>query len=150
MCFKFASISYYLFNGDEFRRVSSSDSWLTVGNSLVGHSELSEIVSDHFGFNIDLSEPISFVNIDDGLNHGRENDAVSKMSFDGLGLLNSGTVLLGLDQFLDESSVSGVELSLESSSLSGSEHLTKRVKNAIAYAKSSMFNPKSLVISSPL
>jgi hypothetical protein len=43
-----------------------------------------------------------------------------------------------------------VELSLESSSLSGSEHLTKRVKNAIAYAKSSMFNPKSLVISSPL
>ncbi len=130
MCFKFASISNYLFNGDEFRRVSSSNSWLTVGNSLVSHGELSKVVSNHFGFNIDLGESISFVNVDDGLNHGRENNAVSKMSFDSLGLVNSGTVLLGLNQFLDESSVSGVELSLESSSLSGSEHLTKRIKNA--------------------
>ena len=126
--------------------MGSSDSWFTVGNTLVGQSELSEVVSDHFWFNIDFREPISFVNINDGLNHGREKDAVfispcfsgvsrsarlhekAKMSFDGFGLVNSRTVLLCLDQFLDESSVSGVELSLESSSLSGSEHLTKELK----------------------
>ena len=102
-----------------------TNSWLTVGNSLISHGEFSEIVADHFGFNFDGSEGFSGVDIDDTLDHLGKDDAVSKMCFNGLGLFSNTAFLLRLQKSFKESSVSGVQLPSKSSSLSGSQHFTK-------------------------
>ena len=114
-----------LFNGDEFGGVSSTDTRFTVGDSLIGHGELAEVEADHLGFDFDLGEAFSVVDVDDGLDHGGEDDAVSQVGFNGLGLVQGRAVFLGVDQLLDELAVLGQQLPAESSSLSGLEQFAK-------------------------
>ena len=61
------------------------------------------------------------MDIDNRLDHVGKDDAVSKVSFNSLGFFSDAAFLLDVDQFLKESSVSGMKLPSKSSSLSGSE-----------------------------
>ena len=45
-----------LFEWDEARRVSGTNTWATVTNWLVGHGELANVVVDHLGLDLDLVE----------------------------------------------------------------------------------------------
>jgi hypothetical protein len=77
-----------------------------MGNSFIGHGEFSKVETNHFRLNLNLGESLTVVDVDDGLYHIREDDAVSQVGLDGLWLVKSRAVLLDIDEFLDELAVS--------------------------------------------
>ena len=48
--------SLHLFEWDESRGVSGTNTRATVTNGLVGHGELANVVVDHLGLDLDLVE----------------------------------------------------------------------------------------------
>ena len=93
-----------------------------MANWLVGERVLSQESSDHVSLDLDLVPVLTTVAFDNGSAHLWDDDAVSKMSLDGLWLLSNGTLLLGNSKLLDQSVILGVDSVLESSSLSGLHH----------------------------
>ena len=91
-------------------------------NGLVGHGELTEVVTNHIGLDFDGVPVLSGVDFADGTNHLGDDDSVSEMGLDGLGLLTVLAVLNRLDELLDETVVTRVDSTSESSALTGSEH----------------------------
>lgn len=97
----------------------------TVLDGLVGQSEFTQVVSNHFRLNFDLrrerglskgiqleirffslsylAEILAIVNANDGAGHLGHDDHVPQMSLHNLGLLIWWGLLLGLAEFLDQS-----------------------------------------------
>lgn len=97
----------------------------TVLDGLVGQSEFTQVVSNHFRLNFDLrreqylskriqmkicslslsylAEILAIVNANDGAGHLGHDDHVPQMSLYNLGLLIWWSLLLGLAEFLDQS-----------------------------------------------
>ena len=84
-------------------------------------------MSNHVSLNFNTVPILASVYIDDGSDHFGDNNAVSEVGSDGLGLLTVRGVFLGLSELLDESIVSLVDSVSKSSSLSGSEELDELV-----------------------
>ena len=59
-------------------------------------------MANHFGLNFDLVEGLSGVDTDDGADHLWDNDHVTEVGLDEVGLLVGASLLLGLAQLLDE------------------------------------------------
>jgi len=93
-----------------------------VTNGLVGHGEFSEVVTNHIGLDFDGVPVFARVNLTDGTDHLGDDDSVSEMGLDGRGLLAVSAVLHRLDELLDETVVTRVDSTSESSALTGSEH----------------------------
>eukprot|EP00356_Strombidium_inclinatum_P006412 CAMPEP_0170490402 /NCGR_PEP_ID=MMETSP0208-20121228/8588_1 /TAXON_ID=197538 /ORGANISM="Strombidium inclinatum, Strain S3" /LENGTH=136 /DNA_ID=CAMNT_0010765753 /DNA_START=189 /DNA_END=599 /DNA_ORIENTATION=- len=93
-----------------------------MANGLVGHGVLGEEVADHVSLNLHGVPVLATIDVNDGSAHLGDDNAVSEVSFNTLGLLSGGAVLLGLSKLLDQSVVLGVHAVLESSSLSGVHH----------------------------
>lgn len=113
---------YYLFKGDHLGGGHQSTS-ATVLDGLVGDGELAQIETDEVRLDLDIDELLAVVDTDDGADHLREDDGVSQVGLDNLGLLAVGDVRLGLGQLLDESHGTSLDASGELSSVSGVESL---------------------------
>ena len=74
-----------------------------IDSHLVGDGELSKIVTDHLWLDFDLGEDLSVVDTDNGSSHLGNNDHVSKMGLDNIGLLVDWAFLLLLAELLDQS-----------------------------------------------
>ena len=85
-----------------------------MANRLVSHGVLSQIVADHIGFDFDGVPVLSTIDINLGVAHLWDNDAISEMGLDSLWLLTRNLGSLGLSEFLDKSFI----LSLDATAVS--------------------------------
>ena len=95
---------------------------LAVTRWLVGHRELTEVISNHITLDFDWVPVLSRVDFADGTDHFWHDDAVAEMCLDWLGLLTVWAVLDREFQLLDQPVVAWVDTMTEASFLSGSEH----------------------------
>lgn len=105
-----------LLEGNESRRVCSSDTRSPVFDWFVRDRELRKVVSNHLWSDFDLVKNLSVVYTDDRADHLWNNNHVSKMRLDWCWLLVGRGILLGLSQLLDQSHWLSLESSLELSS----------------------------------
>ena len=99
--------------------MGSTDTGTTVLNGLVGDGELSEVVTNHLGLDLDLVEGLSVVDTNDGTDHLGDDDHVTEMGLDDGGLLVDGGILLGLTQLLDQTHGLALKTTLETSAGTG-------------------------------
>jgi hypothetical protein len=99
--------------------VSSTNTGTTVLDGLVGDGELSEVVSNHLGLDLDLVEGLSVVDTDNGTDHLGDDNHVTEVSLDNSGLLVDGSVLLGLTELLDQTHRLALKTTLETSAGAG-------------------------------
>jgi len=95
-------------------------------------------MTNHVSFNFNTVPVLSSIDINYGSYHFRDDNAVSKMSSDWLGLFTIGCFLLGLSELLDESIISLMDSMSESSSLSGFHELNEGVH--VVFNESLQFN----------
>ena len=88
----------------------------------IRHGEFSKIMTDHVRFDLHSVELFARIDLYDGSDHARHDDAVSQVSSDSLWLLSFNTSLDGMDTLLLESLIFCIDSSGISSSLSGVEH----------------------------
>ena len=93
---------YNLLQWNKTRRMSSSNTGSSVLNRFVSHWEFTKVMTNHFRLDFNLVKGLSIVNTDDGSDHLRNNDHVSKMRLNDLRLLIWRCFLLGLTQFLNK------------------------------------------------
>lgn len=91
-----------LLEGNETRRVGGTDTGATVLDGPVGDGELGQVVADHLGLDLDLVELLARVDTNDAANHLRDDNHVTEVSLDDVGLLVGLGLLLGLAELLDE------------------------------------------------
>lgn len=72
-------------------------------------------MANHLGLDLDLVELLSRVNTDDGTDHLGDDDHVTEVSLDEIGLLVGLGLLLGLAELLDEAHGLALETAVESS-----------------------------------
>ena len=118
---------YSSLEGSELGRSGSSHSDFTMLDWLVGQREFSQIVPDHVSLNFNRVPVFPSVDVNNGSNHLRKNNAVSEVSLDGLGLLSVWALFLGLSELLQESVISLMDTVGESPLLSGSHQLDQSV-----------------------
>ena len=99
--------------------MGGTDTGTTVLNRRVRNGEFSEVVSDHLGFDFNLVENLSGVDSDDRADHLGNNDHVTEMGLDDVGLLVGFGFLLGLSEFLDQAHWAALEAAVEPSAGAG-------------------------------
>jgi hypothetical protein len=104
-----------LLEGNKLGRVSGTNTGTTVLNRLVRDGKFGEVVAGHLRLDFDLVENLTVIDTNDGTNHFRDNDHVTEMGLDNLGLLTSRGVLLGSTELLDETHRLTLKTTLESS-----------------------------------
>merc|ERR1719247_3145652 len=97
------SLKNFLLQGDEARRVGSTDTGTSVANGLVGQGELAQVVADHLTLDLNGVEVLTVVDTDDGSNHLGEDEGITQVRLDGLGLLTDLGLLLGGTELLHQS-----------------------------------------------
>jgi len=103
--------------------VGGSDAGPAVLDWLVRDAELSQVVADHLGLDLDLVEGLAVVDADDAADHLGDNDHVSQVSLDASGLLKCRRLLLGLAQALHEGHRLALEAAREASARAAVEDL---------------------------
>lgn len=69
---------------------------------ILGDRELSQVVTNHLRLDLDLVELLAGVDTDDGTDHLGDNDHVTEVGLDEVGLLVGLGLLLGLAELLDK------------------------------------------------
>ncbi len=82
-----------LLERNETRRMGGTDTGATVTDKLVTAAVLGKVGSNHFWLDFDRVKGLAVVNSNDGANHFRDDDHVTKMGLDDLGLLMLGRLL---------------------------------------------------------
>ena len=103
--------------------LGGTNTGLTVSCWLVWQWKFSQISADHVELDLDWVEDLTTVNADNVSDHLWHDNTVSQVSLDNGWFLTWLTVLLGFFALIVKSIVSVLDLSCESSSLSGSEKL---------------------------
>ena len=115
-----------LLERNETRRVGGTNTGTTVTDGLVGDGELTKIVSDHLRLDFDGVEGHTVVNTNHAANHLRDNDGITKMSANNLGLFTLNGFTFGLSQLLGQDVVLAGKSTLEkSSSLASVDEVSK-------------------------
>ena len=91
-----------LLEGDEAGRVGGADTGAAVANGAVCDGELTKVVTDHLGLDLDLVELGAVVDTDDRADHLGDDDHLAQVRLDGLGLLTDHTLALGLPELLQQ------------------------------------------------
>merc|ERR1712193_169634 len=91
-----------LLERNETRRVGGTDTRPTVLDGPVRNAELAKVVADHLWLDLDLVELLAAVDADDGADHFGDDDHVTQMRLDEVGLLVGLGLLLSLAELLDE------------------------------------------------
>jgi hypothetical protein len=88
-------------------------------------------VADHLGLDLDLVELLAGVDTDDAANHLGDNDHVTEVSLDEVGLLVGLGLLLGLAELLDETHGLALETAVEPSAGTGVDEVTELLRAEI-------------------
>jgi hypothetical protein len=89
--------------------------------------EFSQVVSNHLWLNFNLVELLSRVDTNDATNHLGDNDHVSQMSLDEVGLLVGLSLLLSLAQLLDQTHRLALETTVEPTAGTSVDNITELV-----------------------
>lgn len=88
-------------------------------------------MANHFGLNFDLVEGLSGVDTDDGADHLWDNDHVTEVGLDEVGLLVGASLLLGLAQLLDETHGLALQTAVEPSAGTGVNDITELFRGKV-------------------
>lgn len=83
--------------------------------NVLRDGEFGKVVANHLRLDFDLVELLSGVDTNDGTNHLGDNDHVTEVSLDEVGLLVGLGLLLGLAELLDEAHGLALKTAVESS-----------------------------------
>jgi hypothetical protein len=89
--------------------------------------KFSQVVSNHLRLNLNLVELLSRVDTNDATNHLRDNNHVSEMGLDEIGLLVGLGFLLRLSQLLDQTHGLALETAVETTASAGVDNITELV-----------------------
>jgi hypothetical protein len=95
-----------------------------VGNVLRDR-ELSQVVANHLRLDLNLVELLAGVDTDDGADHLGDDDHVTEVGLDEVGLLVGLGLLLGLAEFLDETHGLALQTAVEASAGTGVDNITE-------------------------
>lgn len=95
----------------------------TVSDGGVRDRELTQVVANHLGLDLNSVENLAVVHTDDGADHFGDNNHVSQVSLDDSGLLVLLSGQLSSSQLLDQTHGLGTQTSRESSSHSSTAEL---------------------------
>jgi hypothetical protein len=87
--------------------------------------ELSQVVANHLRLDLNLVELLSGVDTDDGADHLGDNDHVTEVGLDEVGLLVGLGLLLGLAELLDETHGLALQTAVEASAGTGVDNITE-------------------------
>jgi hypothetical protein len=82
-------------------------------------------VANHLGLDFDLVEVLAGVDTDDAANHLGDDDHVTEMGLDLVGLLVGLSLLLGLAELLDEAHGLALQTAVEPSAGTGMDEVTE-------------------------
>jgi hypothetical protein len=100
---------------------------MTEPRYILRDGEFSQVVSNHLGLDFDLVELLSRVDTNDGANHLGDNDHVSQVRLDKIGLLVGLSLLLGLAKLLDQTHRLALETTVEPTAGTGVDNITELV-----------------------
>jgi hypothetical protein len=82
-------------------------------------------VANHLGLDFDLVEVLAGVDTDDAANHLGDDDHITEMGLDLVGLLVGLSLLLGLAELLDEAHGLALQTAVEPSAGTGMDEVTE-------------------------
>lgn len=100
-------------------------------SNILGDRELGEVVADHLGLDLDLVEHLAGVDADDRADHLRDDDHVTQVSLDNIGLLVGLGLLLSLAELLDETHGLALQAAVDSSAGTGVNDITELVRGEV-------------------
>lgn len=100
-------------------------------SNILGDRELGEVVPDHLGLDLDLVEHLAGVDADDRADHLRDDDHVTQVSLDDIGLLVGLGLLLSLAELLDETHGLALQAAVDSSAGTGVDDITELVRGEV-------------------
>jgi hypothetical protein len=105
--------------------VGGTDTGTTVSNGGVRDGELTKVVSNHLSLDFDVLEDLSVVNTNDAANHLGNDDHITQVGLNGLGLLSQIGVdgTLGLAELLDQVGLLALEATGETAADAAREQL---------------------------
>lgn len=122
---KISIFSYTLSEGHELGSVGSTGTSSLVGNGSVSDGELSQVVANHLGLDLNLVEHLTVIDTNNGSNHLGEDHHVSEVGLDDSGLLIGLSGGLGLVELLHQTRGLGLESVHQSSSSTSMGELDK-------------------------
>jgi hypothetical protein len=111
--------------------VGSSDTGTSVLDGLVGDRELGQVVTNHLGLDLNLVELLSGVDSNDGSNHLGDDDHVTEVGLDKVGLLVGLSLLLGLAELLDQSHGLALKSTVEPSAGTGVDEVAELLRGEV-------------------
>ena len=93
--------------------------------NVLRDGELGEVVADHLGLDLDLVELLAGVDTNDGADHLGDDDHVTEVSLDEVGLLVGLGLLLGLAELLDQTHGLALEATVEASAGTGVDDIAE-------------------------
>jgi hypothetical protein len=99
--------------------------FVPAGGNVLRDGELGEVVADHLGLDLDLVELLAGVDTDDGTDHLGDDDHVTEVSLDEVGLLVGLGLLLGLAELLDQTHGLALEATVEASAGTGVDDIAE-------------------------
>jgi len=86
-----------------------------IGENVLRDGELSQVVANHLRLDLNLVELLAGVDTDDGTDHLGDNDHVTEVGLNEVGLLVGLGLLLGLAELLDQTHGLALETAVEAS-----------------------------------
>jgi hypothetical protein len=130
-CHSKGNRSNRLLQGNETGRVGGTDTGTTVLDGLVGDREFTQVVANHLGLDFDLVELLTGVDTDDAADHLGDNDHVTEVGLDEVGLLVGASLLLGLAELLDETHGLALQTAVEPSAGTGVDDITELFRRKV-------------------
>lgn len=121
----------HLFEGNETRRVGSTDTGSTVLDGVVRDRELSQVVTDHLWLNLNGVEFLSGVDANDTADHLWDDDHITEVCLDDIWLLVGLCFLLGLAELLDQTHGLALETTVEPTASAGVDDIAELVRREV-------------------
>lgn len=102
-----------------------------MGSNVLGDRELGEVVADHLGLDLDLVEHLAGVDANNRADHLRDDNHVTEVSLDDVGLLVGLGLLFSLAELLDETHGLALQAAVDSSAGTGVDDITELVRGEV-------------------
>jgi hypothetical protein len=99
--------------------------------NVLRNGKFSQVVSNHLRLDLDLVELLARVDTNDATNHFRDNNHVTEVSLDEVGLLVGLGLLLRLAQLLDQTHGFAFETAVEATASAGVDNITELVRGEV-------------------